>query len=114
MRIKYLVIKWLNEATENDAERAYIGAQHTNIDDARREAIIESLMCDLEVDLAPFGGAAAFTASLTALAPLALDGLVEINGDIIRVPTNMRAFCRLVASAFDAYANAGTQHSKAI
>ena len=88
---------------------------HTqSADDARREAIIESLMCDLEVDLAPFGGAAAFTASLTALAPLALDGLVEINGDIIRVPTNMRAFCRLVASAFDAYANAGTQHSKAI
>lgn len=88
---------------------------HTqSADDARREAIIEALMCDLEVDLAPFGGAAAFTASLTALAPLALDGLVEINGDIIRVPTNMRAFCRLVASAFDAYAHAGTQHSKAI
>lgn len=83
-------------------------------DGGRREAIVESLMCDLEVDLAPLSGAAAFSASLTALAPLALDGLVEINGDIIRVPTNMRPFCRLVSSAFDAYANAGTQHSKAI
>lgn len=83
-------------------------------EDVRRAAIIESLMCDLEVDLAPFGGRAAFSDAVAALAPLAQDGLVEISGDVIRVPTKMRSFCRLVAAAFDAYANSDTQHSKAI
>ncbi|MBN8605468.1 MAG: oxygen-independent coproporphyrinogen III oxidase [Caulobacterales bacterium] len=88
---------------------------HTqSADDTRREAIIEALMCDLAVDLASFGGQAAFPEAMKALAPLAQDGLVEINGDVVRVPPNMRPFCRLVASAFDAYANSETQHSEAI
>lgn len=88
---------------------------HTqSADDTQREAIIQSLMCDLEVDLTPYGGRAAFSAAIAALAPLAQDGIVEINGNVVRVPTSMRSFCRLVAMAFDAYAIPATQHSKAI
>jgi oxygen-independent coproporphyrinogen-3 oxidase len=83
-------------------------------DDRRREAIIEALMCGLEVDLAPFGGRGAFPDALTTLATLAQDGIVEIAGDIIRVQPAMRQFCRLVAMAFDAYAQSDTPHSRAI
>jgi hypothetical protein len=39
---------------------------------------------------------------------------VEIAGDIIRVQPAMRQFCRLVAMAFDAYAQSDTPHSRAI
>lgn len=83
-------------------------------DDARREAIIDSIMCEFEVDLAPYGGCAEFPGAIAALAPLAQDGLVEIESDLIRVPLSMRPFCGLVASAFDAYATNETRHSKAI
>lgn len=84
-------------------------------DDLRRAAIIESIMCDLEVDLEPWGGQGAFPDALAALAPFADEGIVEIQGDVIRVPQKMRQFCRLLAMAFDAYAaKAGASHSRAI
>lgn len=83
-------------------------------EDCRREAIIAALMCDLEVDLAPYGGRIAFPTEMAALAALEQDGLVMLDGDVIRVPAAMRPFCRLVASTFDAYGPAATQHSKAI
>ena len=71
-------------------------------------------MCDLEVDLTPYGGRDAFPDASAALAPLARDGIVSINGDLIRVPPAMRQFCRLAAMAFDAYADTGAPHSRAI
>jgi oxygen-independent coproporphyrinogen-3 oxidase len=73
-------------------------------EDMRRAAVIESIMCDLQVDLAPWGGKDFFPEALEELTPLAAEGIVEIDGDIIRVPASMRQFCRLVAMAFDAYA----------
>lgn len=86
-----------------------------SVDDARRGAIIEAIMCDLEVDLGPWGGRTVFADALETLAPLAAEGLVEIDGDTIRVPAAMRQFCRLAAMAFDAYAaKAVTNHSRAI
>lgn len=84
-------------------------------DDARRSAIIEAIMCDLEVDLALWGGKSLFPDAIEALTPLATEGLVEIDGEIIRVPAAMRQFCRLAAMAFDAYASqTTTNHSRAI
>lgn len=84
-------------------------------EDVRRGAVIEAIMCDLEVDLAPWGGSSVFPDAIAALAPLAAEGLVEIVGDIIRVPAPMRQFCRLAAMAFDAYAaKTATNHSRAI
>jgi oxygen-independent coproporphyrinogen III oxidase len=84
-------------------------------DDARRGAIIQSIMCELSVDLSLWGGASAFPDAMETLAPLAQEGIVEIRGDAITVPEPMRQFCRLAAMAFDAYAaKAPTQHSRVI
>ena len=84
-------------------------------DDTRRAAIIEQLMCGFEVDLAPFGGRSAFSQELDRLVPLADDGLVETRGDHIFIPECARAFSRLIAQAFDAYATiAPMPHSRAV
>ncbi|HEY0283447.1 MAG TPA: oxygen-independent coproporphyrinogen III oxidase [Rhizomicrobium sp.] len=77
-------------------------------DDRLRRAIIERLMCDLEVDLdavaAPFGKSAAdFKPELAALASYAEQGIVAIEGSRIAVPPEARAAVRLVAAAFDRY-----------
>jgi oxygen-independent coproporphyrinogen-3 oxidase len=84
-------------------------------EDMRRAGIIERLMCAFAIDLAPYGGRAAFERELEALAPLAADGLVRIDGDRLTIPDEMRPFSRLVAQAFDAYAVAApAQHSRAV
>ncbi len=84
-------------------------------DDTRRAAIIEQLMCAFEVDLSLYGGRRIFTNELEALTPMASDGLVQLDGDHIVIPERSRAFTRLIAHAFDAYAaDAPTNHSRAI
>ena len=75
-------------------------------DDRLRRAIIERLMCDLEVDLdaagAPFGKSAAdFRPELAALGPYTEQNIVEIEGARLIVPPASRAAVRLVAAAFD-------------
>ncbi|HRE61299.1 MAG TPA: oxygen-independent coproporphyrinogen III oxidase [Micropepsaceae bacterium] len=82
-------------------------------DDRLRARIIERLMCDFKIDLADFGGRSAFAAERAALAPLAADGLVVIEGDQLFIPEPMRPFCRLVAQAFDAY-TATAQYSRSV
>jgi oxygen-independent coproporphyrinogen III oxidase len=73
-------------------------------DDRLRRAIIEKLMCFLEVDLSRFGKTPEdFPAEMAALAPLMAQGLVVREGAVLRVPTSARAGVRLVASVFDAY-----------
>jgi oxygen-independent coproporphyrinogen-3 oxidase len=77
-------------------------------DDRLRRAIIERLMCDLEVDLdaagAPFGKSAAdFAPELAALAPYTEQSIVCIEGARLAVPPESRAAVRLVAAAFDSY-----------
>lgn len=74
-------------------------------EDRQRQAIIEHLMCDFAVDLHEAGGASAFANELAALAPLAADGLVMIEGDLVTIPPAARPFCRLAAQAFDTYRN---------
>ena len=82
-------------------------------DDRLRRSIIERLMCDLAVDLD--GAAGRFASELEALAPLAADGLVEIEGQAIRVPPAGRALVRAVCAVFDGYLERGVaRHSRAV
>jgi oxygen-independent coproporphyrinogen-3 oxidase len=86
-----------------------------NAEDLRRRAIVQSIMCNLEVDLAPWGGWDMFRDAYSDLAPLAAAGIVEISGDALKVPSPMRQFSRLAAMAFDAYASpSATPHSRAV
>jgi oxygen-independent coproporphyrinogen III oxidase len=85
-------------------------------DDRLRRAIIERLMCDLEVDLAKFGKTPEdFAAEIAALKPLAAEGFVLFEGARIMVPPKARAAVRLVASVFDAYlAKSSAVHAVAV
>ncbi|MFT3728136.1 MAG: oxygen-independent coproporphyrinogen III oxidase [Terricaulis sp.] len=84
-------------------------------DDATRRQLIERLMCDFEADLAPLGGAGACSAELSALAPMFGDGLVWLNNDRLTINPAATSLCRLVAMAFDTYAQRGVaRHSRAV
>ncbi len=85
-------------------------------DDRLRSAIIERLMCDLALDLDTMdGGAARFTDELAALAPLAAEGLLEIDGARVTVTERGRPYVRVAAAAFDAYLQASQKrHSVAV
>ncbi len=89
-------------------------------DDLLRRAIIERLMCDLEVDLdavaARFGqDGGQFAPELAALAPLEADGLARVEGRRITVTEDGRTLVRAVCAAFDRYLTQGEQrHSKAV
>lgn len=92
-------------------------------EDRLRRAAIERLMCDLELDLDALcrrfgveGGAAAhFEAEFARLARMQAEGLVRVEGAVLRVPESARAFVRVVASVFDAYLEPGhAKHSVAV
>ena len=76
-------------------------------DDRLRGRIIERLMCDLAVDLdamhEPGCAGETFAAELDALAPLAAEGVVAVEGRRITVTEAGRPLVRLVAAALDAY-----------
>jgi oxygen-independent coproporphyrinogen-3 oxidase len=71
-------------------------------DDRRRRAIIESLMTSFQTALAPDEIAAA----RDALAPLAADGLIDVDASVVRVRLAGRPFLRNIAAAFDAHLRA--------
>jgi oxygen-independent coproporphyrinogen-3 oxidase len=80
-------------------------------DDRRRRDIINTLMCDLAVDLDGFGGAK----EQAVLETMAHDGLVELRGNTIRVTERGRPLVRNVAAVFDTYLDPeGSRHSRAI
>lgn len=89
-------------------------------EDRLRGEIIERLMCDLKVDAAAIcrrHGAEpdVLLPSLAALAPLASDGLIRLDGARIAVTEAGRPFVRLAAAAFDAYLGTGqARHSRAV
>jgi oxygen-independent coproporphyrinogen III oxidase len=89
-------------------------------DDRVRGHVIERLMCDLAVDLAPaqasdLGADGCFAEEIEALRPLADDGLLVIDGHRLRMTEKGRPFVRLVAAAFDAYLPRGqARHSAAV
>lgn len=79
-------------------------------DDRRRAAIIERLMCDLEIGLDP-----TFADEVASLAPLADDGLLTIDGRHLAITERGRPYVRIVAAAFDAYLAASrSRHSAAV
>jgi oxygen-independent coproporphyrinogen-3 oxidase len=88
-------------------------------DDRVRGRIIETLMCEFaavpRAVAAEAGVDEDFAAELELLAPLAAQGIVEIEGDRVAVTEAGRPFVRLVAAAFDAYLRQGAQrHSVAV
>lgn len=84
-------------------------------EDRRRRELIMRLLCDFELDLAGYGGLAAFPEAASELRALAADGLVELAEDRIAVPNAARAFARLAAQTFDAYRDTGAaRHSRAV
>lgn len=89
-------------------------------DDRLRADLIERLMCDFEVDLARIGARhqtrpEALMRSAPRLQALAADGIVRIEGNVVRLADNARFLVRTVASAFDAHLNSsGRTFSRAV
>lgn len=82
-------------------------------DDRVRGRIIERLMCDLAVDLKAFPGA--FAQERARLAALAADGVVTLDGDMLRVCDAARPLARGVAAIFDRHlAPDATRHAVAV
>ena len=78
----------------------------TTPEDRLRAAVIEKLMCDLEVDVGSvcldYGCAvAALDDGLTAARALAGDGLCSVFDRLIRVPPEVSRLVRVVAACFD-------------
>jgi len=92
-------------------------------DDLLRRDVIQRLMCNFDLDFGEVERAhgirfaTTFAPELSALAPLAADGLVEIDANAIRVTARGRLLVRTVAMTFDRYLRErrqGPQYSKVI
>jgi oxygen-independent coproporphyrinogen-3 oxidase len=89
-------------------------------DDRFCSEIIQSLMCNLEVDLdLACRGRGAFWLidKLESFRPMEFDGLVTIRGSVVRVTEAGRPFLRAVCAAFDQYLSAPAsipRHSRMI
>ncbi len=89
-------------------------------DDRLRAAVIERLMCDMEVDVTATAfahgeGPGYFAHELTALHPFVEDGLVEVHHGRVRVSEHGRPALRAVAAVFDAYLDSGAgRHAVAV
>ena len=88
---------------------AVVRGHRLDEEDRLRGAIIQALMCSGELDMATFGARHGFdfgqryAAELNRLEPLVRDGLLRIDGAMLRVTPRGRLLVRLVAMAFDAY-----------
>jgi oxygen-independent coproporphyrinogen-3 oxidase len=89
-------------------------------DDRLRRAIIERLMCRLEVDLdevrADFAMPDAdFSDALELLAPMVRDGVVSFDRSRLIISPAWRSAARLVSAAFDRYLPRGSaRHSASV
>jgi oxygen-independent coproporphyrinogen-3 oxidase len=91
-------------------------------DDRLRRAVIERIMCDLELDIPALARARGADAAplLRDAAPLddfLRDGLVEWDGAFLRVTARGRPFIRNVAALFDCYLKQGSaapRHAAAV
>jgi oxygen-independent coproporphyrinogen-3 oxidase len=89
-------------------------------EDRLRARVIERFMCDGLVDAdaigAEFGAAPGWWAGArAALSPMVADGLVEIDGGVVRMTARGAPVIRVAASAFDAYlAQSEARHSAAV
>jgi oxygen-independent coproporphyrinogen-3 oxidase len=116
-----------NETTlGRHAERALSGQLPTakgycmTADDRLRAAVIERLMCDFEVDVAQISARhlsdpEALLLSAPRLQGLVDDGIVQVEGNIVRMAANARILVRNLAAAFDAHLTTGGRtYSKAV
>jgi oxygen-independent coproporphyrinogen-3 oxidase len=107
---------YVQSATDADAYAAAVAAGRLPTvrglrltrDDRLRAAIIERLMCALEVDFGALCKSFDFPANhcdevLTKLEHLAQDGLAVVDGRSVVVPEDARLLVRAVAACFDAY-----------
>ncbi len=94
-----------------------------NADDLLRRAVIQKLMCNFELDFAAVGAEHGiafrdyFAPDLAAVAPLAADGLVDLDERRLQVTARGRLLVRTVAMQFDRYlreAQQKAQYSKVI
>ena len=89
-------------------------------DDRLRRAIIERLMCDLEVDVAKVAAAHGrslddFAPEFANLARFAQHGLLAISAGTISIAEHARPFVRNVCAVFDVYLTAdATRFSRAL
>ncbi|MHA1151513.1 MAG: oxygen-independent coproporphyrinogen III oxidase [Alphaproteobacteria bacterium] len=89
-------------------------------EDRLRGAVIEQLMCFLEVDLGAVAHGFAvdpqvFASDLAALEEMVADGLVEIDGWRVRVTEAGRPFLRTACAAFDSYLEPdAVRHAQAV
>ncbi|HKU05014.1 MAG TPA: coproporphyrinogen III oxidase, partial [Bradyrhizobium sp.] len=89
-------------------------------DDRLRAEIIERIMCDFAVDLAPVCARHGFAAddmlqSAPRLRDLVADGIVELEGSSLAMPQDSRFLVRSVAAAFDAHLDHSQRlHSRAV
>jgi oxygen-independent coproporphyrinogen-3 oxidase len=89
-------------------------------DDVLRGEIIERIMCDFGVDIGAVcarhgAGADAVLKSAPRLEQLVSDGVVEIEGNSLKVPDKSRFLVRSVAAAFDAHLDHSQRlHSRAV
>jgi oxygen-independent coproporphyrinogen-3 oxidase len=88
-------------------------------EDKMRSAIIERLMCDMEVDLDQIRKEFApdreeFFDEMSQLRALEEEGLVELQGARVRVPHDARPALRVVCSVFDEYLQQNTQLRHAV
>jgi oxygen-independent coproporphyrinogen-3 oxidase len=89
-------------------------------EDRLRRDIIQTLMCEMRVDLAAMKSrhgceTLQFTAELEKLQPLVEDGLLECSGNTVQVTQAGRPFLRFVCAVFDEYLNSGqARHSRAL
>jgi oxygen-independent coproporphyrinogen-3 oxidase len=101
------------------SELATARGYELTLGDRLRSELIERLMCDFSVDVgqvcrAHGWDAGALLASLPKLRTLALDGLVQRDGDVLSIPDGARALVRNVAAAFDVHLGiAAAIHSRA-
>lgn len=89
-------------------------------EDRLRRAVIERLMCDLQVDLATMAGQygrddSHFSAEVQAIAPMVDDGIAECDGSRLRITERGRPLMRAVCAVFDRYLdNGAVRHSTAV
>lgn len=90
-------------------------------EDKMRGAIIERLMCNMEVDLEEIRQQFApdrdgFGAEMSQLRALEEEGLVELDGNRVRVPDAARPALRVICAVFDDYLgqNAEPRHAAAV
>ena len=79
-------------------------------EDNRRAALIRDLMCHCRLDLAAHGYSLA--PFMPALQPYIEKGLVNVEGDVLRVDTTYRMAVRAVCTVFDQYYNPAALSSR--